>query len=228
MSGLVWVTAAGSVLCGAIAAVSQNRKAWRGRFLWKTCGSVLFCMTALLALWGSGNWAVACPILAALVLGLVGDICLAVPPLAGTDGMPRRAWLSFGLVFFGLGHLIYLGLFLARTGWQLWPLLAAPVMPAVLFFLIRWGFCRPDPQLTVPMYLYAAVVSAMAGAAVLCALRNGSPLWSAAALLFVLSDTALTRDTFPAGKLPIDPCLPFVVLVCYFAAQNLFALSILY
>ena len=229
MGQLAWVTAALSVLCGGGAAVCQNRRRWLGRFLWKTCASVLFCMTALLALWSSGNWRLACPILAALVLGLVGDLCLAAPPLTGRDGLPRAAWLSCGLVFFGLGHLVYLGLFLARADWQLLGLLAAPVMPAVLYFLVRLGFCAPEPRaVTAGMYVYAAVVSAMAGAAVVSALGGGSPLWSAAALLFVFSDSALTRDTFPRGKLPIDPCLPFVVLVCYFTAQNLFALSILY
>ena len=228
METLTWVSAGLSVLCGVTAAACQRKERWLGRFFWKTSASVLFCMTAVLALWNSGNWPTACPILAALVFGLVGDIALAVPPLTGRDGVPRRIWLTCGLVSFGVGHLLYLALFLGQSNWCLWPLLAAPVMPAVLRVLIRWGFCRPDPALKAGMYVYAAVVSTMAGAAVQSALMGGRHLWSAAAVLFVISDTALTRDTFPEGRLPIDPWLPFVVLVCYFAAQNLFALSILY
>lgn len=228
MEALPWITAGLSVLCGVTAAVCQRKERWLGRFLWKTSASVLFCVTALLALWQTGNWRTACPILAALVFGLVGDIALAVPPLTGRDGVPRRIWLTCGLISFGVGHLLYLALFLGRSGWRFWPLLAAPIMPLVLCVLVRWKFCRPDPALKAGMYIYAAVVSTMAGAAVQSALMGGRHLWSAAALLFVLSDTALTRDTFPEGRLAIDPWLPFVVLGCYFVAQNLFALSILF
>ena len=49
----------------------------------------------------------------------------------------------------------------------------------------------------------------------------------AAAVLFVVSDSFLARDTFPVGHCKADVCLPFVVLWCYFSAQDLFALSIL-
>ena len=130
---------------------------------------------------------------------------------------------------FGLGHLVYTGMFLARADWALWPLLAAPVLPVVLWLLIRLGFCRPEPAaIAVGTYLYAAVVGVMAGGAALCVLCGEGPdLWLAAALLFVVNDSTLTRDTFPVGRWKVDPFLPFVVLVCYFLAQNLFALSIL-
>ena len=228
MEALVWISAGLSVACGAAAAANQRGRRWLARFFCKTAGSVLFCATAVLALGQTGNWRTACPILAALVFGLVGDMALAMPPLTGRDGVPRRIWLTCGLIAFGAGHLLYLALFLGESGWSLWPLLAAPVMPAVLFVLVRLRFCHPDPALRAGMYAYAAVVSAMAGAAVRSALLGGRHLWSAAALLFVVSDTALTRDTFPEGRLPVDPWLPFVVLGCYFLAQNLFALSILY
>ncbi len=226
---LVWICAGLSVACGAAAALCQVLGRWLGKFICKTMASVLFCMTAVLALAQSGNWVDACPIFAALVLGLVGDICLACPRLMGQGGVPRRVWLAFGLVCFGLGHLIYLGMFLAQLEWALWPLLAAPVLPAVLWLLIRVGFCRPEPAaIAVGTYLYAAVVSAMAASAAACALAGeGSPLWLGAAALFVVSDSVLTRDTFPVGRWKVDVCLPFVVLLCYFMAQNLFALSIL-
>ena len=226
---LVWICAGLSAACGAAAALCQVLGRWLGKFICKTTASVLFCMTAVLALARSGNWADACPIFAALVLGLVGDICLACPRLMGQGGAPQQVWLAFGLVCFGLGHLVYTGMFLARADWALWPLLAAPVLPVVLWLLIRAGFCRPEPAaIAVGTYLYAAVVSAMAGAAAACALAGeGSVLWLAAAGLFVVSDSFLARDTFPVGHCKADVCLPFVVLLCYFSAQDLFALSIL-
>ena len=62
----------------------------------------------------------------------MGDICLACPRLMGQGGAPQQIWLAFGLVCFGLGHLVYTGMFLARADWALWPLLAAPVLPVVL------------------------------------------------------------------------------------------------
>ena len=226
---LVWICAGLSAACGAAAALCQVLGRWLGKFICKTTASVLFCMTAVLALARFGNWETACPVFAALVLGLVGDICLACPRLMGQGGVPRRVWLAFGLVSFGLGHLIYLGMFLAQLGWVLWPLLAAPVLPGVLWLLIRVGFCRPEPAaIAIGTYLYAAVVSAMASSAAACALAGeGSSLWLWAAALFVVSDSVLTRDTFPVGRWKVDICLPFVVLLSYFLAQNLFALSIL-
>lgn len=229
MEILVWACAGLSVLCGAGAALCQNLGRWLEKFICKTSASVLFCMTAVLALGQSGDWRTACPIFAALVLGLVGDICLACPRLMGQGGAPQQIWLAFGLVCFGLGHLVYTGMFLARADWALWPLLAAPVLPVVLWLLIRLGFCRPEPAaIAVGTYLYAAVVGVMAGGAAFCVLFGEGPdLWLASALLFVVSDSTLTRDTFPVGRWKVDPFLPFIVLVCYFLAQNLFALSIL-
>ena len=229
MEILVWACAGLSVLYGAGAALCQNLGRWLEKFICKTSASVLFCMTAVLALGQSGDWRTACPIFAALVLGLVGDICLACPRLMGQGGAPQQIWLAFGLVCFGLGHLVYTGMFLARADWALWPLLAAPVLPVVLWLLIRLGFCRPEPAaIAVGTYLYAAVVGVMAGGAAFCVLFGEGPdLWLAAALLFVVSDSTLTRDTFPVGRWKVDPFLPFIVLVCYFLAQNLFALSIL-
>lgn len=207
MEILVWACAGLSVLCGAGAALCQNLGRWLEKFICKTSASVLFCMTAVLALGQSGDWRTACPIFAALVLGLVGDICLACPRLMGRGGAPQQIWLAFGLVCFGLGHLVYTGMFLARADWALWPLLAAPVLPVVLWLLIRLGFCRPEPAaIAVGTYLYAAVVGVMAGGAALCVLCGEGPdLWLAAALLFVVSDSTLTRDTFPVGALEGRP-----------------------
>ena len=105
MEILVWVCAGLSVLCGAGAALCQNLGRWLGKFVCKTSASVLFCMTAVLALARSGNWADACPIFAALVLGLVGDICLACPRLLGQGGAPQQVWLAFGLVCHRRGDL---------------------------------------------------------------------------------------------------------------------------
>ena len=50
MEILVWACAGLSVLCGAGAALCQNLGRWLEKFICKTSASVLFCMTAVLAL----------------------------------------------------------------------------------------------------------------------------------------------------------------------------------
>lgn len=133
--------------------------------------------------------------------GVGGGHLPGLPPADGTGGAPQQVWLAFGLVCFGLGHLVYTGMFLARADWALWPLLAAPVLPVVLWLLIRLGFCWPEPAaIAVGTYLYAAVVGVMAGGAAFCVLFGEGPdLWLAAALLFVVSDSTLTRTPSPWG-----------------------------
>lgn len=59
---LVWICAGLSVVCGAAAALCQNPGRWLEKFICKTTASVLFCMTATLALARSGNWETACPL----------------------------------------------------------------------------------------------------------------------------------------------------------------------
>ena len=71
MTILVWICAGLSVACGTAAALCQNLGRWLEKFICKTAASVLFCMTAVLALARSGNWETACPVFAALVLAIL-------------------------------------------------------------------------------------------------------------------------------------------------------------
>ena len=76
----------------------------------------------------------------------------------------------------------------------------------------------------IPVLIYTAVLSLMAGAALLGLARNPSPgafLTAAGALLFVLSDALLARSLFGRGESPGS----FRVMLSYLPAQALITLG---
>lgn len=132
-------------------------------------------------------------VLTGLCLGLVGDVCLALPGVAA---------FRAGLAAFLLGHLCYVPAFamLTRPGdWQSpLPLVLAAVSLAVWFWL------RPKVgQLKVPVIAYIAVITAMVIAALVAFQNSLLPVdgaWAVflGALAFYLSDLCVARDRFAA------------------------------
>jgi uncharacterized membrane protein YhhN len=122
---------------------------------------------------------------AALVLSLIGDVFLMLP----------RDLFPPGLVSFLLGHLAYIGGFLAAgldAGSVL--LVALPVAVAVVVyaaFLIR-NMSESSADMRVPVAVYALVIGSM----ITCALAVGSAAAAVGALLFVLSDGLIGYSRF--------------------------------
>ena len=133
-------------------------------------------------------------VLAALVLGWLGDVLL-VPKGA------RRAFAA-GLAAFLLGHLAFAAAFVVRGAAPAW--LAAGALGAAVAALplARWLLPHVPEQLRVPVRAYVLVISAMVACAfgAFGATRDGALL--AGALAFFLSDLAVARERFVEKGFP--------------------------
>ncbi|WP_117196367.1 lysoplasmalogenase family protein [Rhizobium terrae] len=154
----------------------------------------------------------------ALALAALGDLCLAY------DG---EAPFISGLIAFLASHIAYVALFWPETETGL-ILASAWRYAAAWFFIMLTGLLlfilwRPVGKLAIPVAIYAAAILAMS----LSALAVKPVLPSAAATLFVMSDTALALQRFlvKPGD-PIAKRLKRLVWGAYYAAQLIFALGI--
>lgn len=226
MAFFVWLF----VLLSILSAALFTRVAYIGRPFGKLCtktlASLCFLVVGILCAsaspLGSGRAFYAVLMLIGLFCGLVGDVSLAYQEV-----FPRKKerYFLLGLGAFFLGHLSYIATFafLPQAG-ALWLLVAALLFLALLcaqrFFKVELGNMR------LPVYLYAATISLMAGLA--CGTAVGAQnlqgwLVCIAAWLFVFSDGVLALLYFgrPRGR-----WLTAANLGSYYLAQLLLALSI--
>ncbi|MEW6531535.1 MAG: lysoplasmalogenase [Thermodesulfobacteriota bacterium] len=194
----------------------EEKKQSGNRVLWfKTPLSCLFVLTALVQphplpayyLW----------VLVGLVLGLVGDVCLALPG--------DRAFRA-GLVAFLAGHLLYIVAFAGLTVIELWLSPVSLVIVAASVAVFLWLRPRLGPMVG-PVGVYVIVISVMLIAA-WAAYCNPAihPLGGSAiflgALLFYLSDLFVARDRFVRRQF-LNRLLG---LPLYYAGQFLIAFSV--
>lgn len=183
-------------------AVARRHRTWA--FATKPAVLVLLLALALvLGAWEEpgGRW-----LLAALAMGLVGDVLLL--------GEGEGAFLG-GLAAFLLGHLAYVACFLTVDGepaGRWW--LAVPALLACLVAIRRvWAAAvrAGGPVLVVAVGLYVLVSAAL----LVVAFRSGHWLVAGGATVFVASDTLLARDRFVGARAWND----LAVMVTYHLAQ---------
>ena len=151
--------------------------------------SALFVLTALVLPHGASVYFGL--VLAGLILGLVGDVCLA---LKG-EGSFRA-----GLAAFLLGHVAYVLAFAGLTppsGWFNPGFLAICVASGLVFWWLRPSLGK----MTGPVLAYVVVITLMLLAAEAAAFnpalpRTGAWLVFGGALVFYLSDLCVARDRF--------------------------------
>lgn len=206
------------------------------RLVAKTALSVLFVATAAAQVQHAGSPIYAWTVLTALILCLVGDVCLALPLTpagrgadsarrSGAKGSPRRRWFLAGLVAFLLGHVGYVVAFFAigrlnaLTGW------GSALTVVVSGTVFRW-LAPKLGTMFVPVLVYVLVITTMvmgawtvAGTSELSLLGRGLVIWGA--VLFFVSDLFVARQRFAApGRLNALVGLPL-----YYAGQFLIAFS---
>lgn len=161
-------------------------------------------------------------ILLGLVFGFAGDVLLELQ-----EAYPEKQHIFFiaGLSSFLIGHIFYviaLSRFTPTTFLQ-------PLVVVVLFIAtlaLEKLFRIQLNRMKIPVYLYAAVISAMVGYAVGAAIYTTSALTVVtliAAILFFISDAVLAYIYFGPKKVFV---LRAINLGCYYLAQILLAFSI--
>lgn len=208
----------------AVFIVFEYRKNWLPALLVKCAASLLFLCVGLLALRAAKDVPYALLILAGLVLGVLGDVCLNLRRLCG-----NRARLVFilGIAAFLLGHVCYVWALAARAPEAL--LYAVPAGAAVSFVVIRFVLRRVqvDGALKAFGVVYLAVVLFMACLAVTLFLTEPADgayrLFAAGGLLFAASDVLLVLNQF--GKRPY-PSFRALNLSLYYLGQICIALTI--
>ncbi|GMV44536.1 MAG: hypothetical protein AMXMBFR64_62520 [Myxococcales bacterium] len=203
------VLAAGALV--ALTVALDHRGHRRASLAAKVGASSCFMAVALLSPRPDPAWATW--ILAGLALGMVGDVCLALPG--------RRAFLA-GLVAFLLGHVGYVGAFSgAAVAWG-HPSQLAPVAASAAALAWLWPHAGAMRGAVVA---YVVVITAMVVAALAAA--PGLPPATARAvvagsLLFYASDLFVARHRFVAPGLVNRA----VGLPLYYAGQLLIAWSV--
>jgi uncharacterized membrane protein YhhN len=149
----------------------------------------------------------------ALVLSLVGDVCLL---------FEERLFLT-GLGAFLLGHVAYVIGFVVAEPWEWARFVVAAVAlaaaAAVLGRRVVAGAARRDAGLAAPVTAYMLVISAM----VACAAAVGPVVAVVGAVLFFVSDTVLGWRLFVEER----RWMPVTVMVTYHLGQAALVASLL-
>ncbi len=202
-----------ALLAGLLMAEKQSRT---GPVLtFKTPLSTLFVAAALIQphpIQSYYHW-----VLAGLVLGLIGDVCLA---LKG-----NRAFRA-GLISFLLGHIMYVVAFVGLTRPLDWLMLGHLLIAAVSLGVFWW--LRPHlGSMLLPVCLYIVVISVMMAAAWVAFLNpelapKGAWAIFLGALCFYASDIFVARDRFVKSQF-LNRLLG---LPLYYGGQFLIAFSV--
>jgi uncharacterized membrane protein YhhN len=193
---LPWMTVLPPALLSGIAVIglvfSDYRDFRSGRYLFKPLAAAAFVLLAVaLGATGTtyGNW-----LLAALILCLVGDLCL----------MPdsERGFLA-GLSAFLCGHLLFAVAFLQLPANPLGLAFSSVPALALLFGVWRWLTPHVNREMKLPVTLYILVISAMLLCAGLTAGQPAALFIIVGAWGFACSDLAVARRQFvqPTSRL---------------------------
>lgn len=152
-------------------------------------------------------------IIAGLVASIGGDIFL----------MLREKKFTEGLTCFLVAHGLYIAAFLSTMRPRIDPW---TILPLFMYAIIMMQVLFPHlGKLKAPVGLYIIIITIMAGLGIdRFILMGGTPAFHAglAALLFVISDSVLAVDLFVRKIKGAQ----WVILITYFAAQWLFAMSV--
>lgn len=153
-------------------------------------------------------------IVAGLLAGAVGDVCLAVP----------GGFLA-GMLAFALGHACYVLAFLLRSKRPAWGLLVPVLLFTATGLVLMWPGAG---SFRVPLLIYVSVITLMLWRAAVTAIPDDADFlrrWSAlvGAILFAFSDLLIGLDRFHA---PLSGSA-YPIILTYWLGQALIAASAL-
>lgn len=153
------------------------------------------------------------PLMTALVLCAIGDVCLL--------SQSRGPFLA-GLVSFLLGHLGYCGVFVLHGLSPVAAGVALVVLLPVALGVGRWLWPHVPAAMRVPVVAYIAIITAMTASAAAAAHAADRPEWLGGAVLFFVSDLFVARNRF-IGRQSINR---IIGLPLYYTAQLVLAATL--
>jgi len=187
---------------------------WKGQPAWRAIGKPFASLGFIIAAIGFGalESQYGRTVLAGLVLGAVGDVCLL--------GQAKVYFIA-GLVSFLLGHVAYVAAFGSLPIAAPQALVAAVAMVVTMAFVARWVFPHA-PDMRVPIGVYMLVIATMCVVAIGAGAAGAPWMIPVGAVMFTASDISVVRDRFVApGFVNRLWGLPL-----YYAAQLIIAWSI--
>jgi len=222
---LLWLAvAAVGCIVEAVFIIEEHRGKMLTAVIVKTVASLLFVLLGVLCAAGAADGAYAGVILAGLVFGAIGDVCLNLRHLAGERG---KGVFMAGIAAFLIGHLFYLFALIRRAPQML--LWAAPACAVISALLLWFILKRIEVQGALKSFgiLYLVVVFFMASCALgLLVVDAGDPghwIFALGAVLFAASDVLLVLNQFGRKRYPAFRAMN---LSLYYAGQICIALTI--
>lgn len=218
------VLGAVSVLSAGLSGTFYLRKNPRLRFVFKFVASLCFFFLGIAATASAQLSVYAVLVLSALSLGMLGDLFLCSEGLVLHQN--KIMFDAFGLLTFLGGHLFFIALFFSTTPFDF------RLLPVALILTV--GLCASIAvkavsfgKLTPVFLIYSVVLGLMVVSTLnyyLSAPSLKSTLALSAGVLFALSDSLIIFKDY--GKRKGHPVLVYAVLITYYVAQCLFAVTI--
>ena len=238
--------------------IARDKKSSMLAIILKTVTSLFFIATGLAAMVENGvahdldKIALPCAlVLMGLVLGMVGDITLdfkiyfkGLEGEYANAGKDKDSMMYFGMLAFGIGHVLYLTSMAIRfPGYEmnvLWSALISIAVVAVMFCVTIFALKMQFGKFLIPSIIYAFLLCWFVVMSVMYVKPAGASASSivllVGSILFVISDMVLSMTYFSKpedyqrqGALNPESRLMIIVNhVTYYLAQFLIALSLLF
>ncbi|MDR0696986.1 MAG: lysoplasmalogenase [Christensenellaceae bacterium] len=229
MIGL-YITSALTLLAGTISSYLYSKQKHTLRLIFKSLASLLFCATGLLAILLSRTFSVySLGVMAALILGLVGDIFLCLDSLLPEE-KSKMLMNGIGLLAFLAGHVFFIIIFMQKAPFKLQTLPIILIIPLLFLFAHKLRLINSPKSVVIPCLVYGMFLGLTVTSTVSLYLTERSLahlIALFAALLFTISDSTLVIRFFSVSNERKNYILMYVVLFSYYMAQSLFAITII-
>ena len=232
MEVILYILVAVCLIFGVIKAHSRSKGNFDFELLAKTCGALTFVCLGILAFYlskpTSENMSYGLAVIVALVLGMLGDIFLC---LDDTNEHPNRKNLiqAIGVLFFFLGHICYMINMLTLEPLKLYLLPTLLIFPIIYVILAAKKVLTAGLAQNILLTIYFLALNLILTSSINLVIINGATAFTmlllVASVLFISSDIVLGLSWF-APKAKLHKHHDYYIILSYFTAQCLFALSI--
>lgn len=225
----IYILAPLSIILGTLSGYFNLKDQPLYRIFTKGLASLLFIAIGLIATYITGASLYALLVLGALILGTIGDIYLCMNDKLALKEKANYLFFIGGACFFA-GHVLFAVVYLACVPFNLYLIPAILVIPALLAITLILGKNKISlGKLTPFAFFYGIMLNLMLVVTINAFIQYPNTPFGImsliAGILFAISDGSLLFKEF--SHLKNNKILIYVVLITYYVAQCLFALSIL-